>query len=124
MARPKKGVNEDKKNQFGIWLGIPVSARKDDEKTMEQFAAKLGITDMTLTRWKNDPQVQEIARSAVKQFFGNDSFEVVKSIVQKAKEGNAQMARLFLEYNGDIGTGVKKKEPPKDWKVTIETVNK
>lgn len=119
MAWTKKHTNDDKKTQFGIWLGLPVEGRKDDERTEEQFSKKLGVSPKSLVRWKDDAHVQEIARNAVKVFFGNDSYDVVKEVVKQAKGGSAPHARLFLEYNGDIGTAVKKRELPKQWKITL-----
>ncbi len=124
MGRPKFGENESKKIQFGIWLGLPPACRKEDERNLESFSKKIGISEKTLGRWKSDPFVQQVSKNAIKMFFGNDSFEVVKTVVEKAKAGSFQHARLFMEYNGDVGGGIKKKDLPDHFKVTFETVDK
>jgi hypothetical protein len=92
------------KIQFGMWLGMPAYARQDDEKTQESFSKKIGVQHETLSRWKKDPLVIDTAENAIKIWGANDKLEVVKGIIEKAKEGNPAMARLYMEWQGEIST--------------------
>ena len=92
------------KLQYGIWLGIPQDARSADERTQKQLAAKWGVTALTLSRWLKDPLVTEIKEHALHQLISNKySYEIWKTVAEKALGGNVTAARLFGEYTGDIG---------------------
>ncbi len=108
-ARGSKQEIEDKKQQFGMWLGIPPAFRVP--KSQEEFGEKLGINVALLTRWKQDEIVIKAKEAAVKLLAGNDMYEVVQAMTAKAKEGNPQMARLFMEYLEQIGTKKGRSEP-------------
>ena len=106
MARPKMGDNDDKKRQYAIWLGIPIEARKEGEKTQVQFAKKLGLNPMTLKRWKKEVGVQEIARNALKVLGGGDVMEVINVMTSLARMADPKTyndRRMFLEWQGQIG---------------------
>lgn len=124
MARPKRGESDDKRMQFGMWIGVPLSARRDDEKTREQFAKKIGINSRTLTRWAREPSVQEIARNAIKFLGGDDKLDVVNAIIKEAKAGSPGMARLYMEWQGEIGARVEGKKMPGEFRVTFHTEQK
>jgi len=91
----------DKKRQFGLWLGLPDSVR--DPKTQAELATRLGVLNTTLSHWKEDPDVKDAKNSALKVLGGNDMYDITKTIVSKAKEGNFQMARLYMEWQGEVG---------------------
>lgn len=103
MARIRgtKAEISDKKRQFGLWLGLPRNIR--DPKSQAELAEKLGVLTTTLAHWKDDPAVKGARESALKILGGNDMYDVTKTIVDKAKEGNFQMARLYMEWQGEIG---------------------
>ncbi len=114
-------LTESRKQQFAIWLGLPPACRPNDEKTIQDFAKKLGISRNQLMIYKRDPRVQAMARDALKVLGGNDKLGVVQAIVKGAKEGNSQMARLYMEWQGEIGSR-KSPDIPKEISVTYKTV--
>jgi len=114
--RGTKQEIEDWKRQFGMWLGLPESAR--EPKKQEHLAHQLGVSPETLTRWKRDPAVIKAKESAVRMLGGNDMYEVAKTITEKAKEGNFQMARLYMEWQGEIGG--RKQEKPEPVEIVIK----
>ena len=120
----KSTDTQDRQTQFGLWLGIPVSARKDDEKTEQQIAAKLGVNRRSISRWKQLPYVKEVAQSAIKLLGGNEKLAIVNSMVAKAKEGSFQHQRLYLEWQGEIGTRREDGKPPSEIKVSFITEQK
>ena len=107
--RGTKAEISDKKRQFGLWLGLPKDAK--EPKTQLELSEQLGIMTTTLAHWKSDPIVVEARESAIKVLGGNDMYEVTKTIVSKAKEGNFQMARLYMEWQGEIGKQTEKNPP-------------
>ncbi len=120
-TKPRKGETDSKKMQFGMWLGLPERCRKDDEKTLEAFSKKIEVTTMTLNRWKKEEDVKEIARNALILFAGNDGLECMQSIIEKTKEGNPTMARLYAEIMGWTGKATTSKgTTPKE--ITVKYV--
>ena len=101
MPRHLAGTTEALKRQFGIWLGMPPESR---EETQVQLAKKLGVNPLTLVRWKQEPEVQAIARDALKILGGDKMTEVIKSLTKEAIDGNVQAMRLYMEWQGQIGT--------------------
>lgn len=93
--------SEEKKQQFGLWLGLPKEVRTP--KTQEELAKQLGTTEQTLCSWAKDPLVLAAKDGALKVLGGNDMYAVIQTIVNKAKEGNYQMARLYMEWQGQVG---------------------
>ena len=119
MARPKPGENDDLKRQYGIWLGLPKHARKEDEQTEEALAKKLGVSSKSMSRWKLDPIVIETEASAIKLFAGNDELEVTRIMILKAKEGSHLDRRLYYEYIGRLGSNQPKPDNrPRSIKLT------
>jgi len=109
------------KRQYGIWLGLPPEARKPDEQNQAAMAVKLGVVPKTLSIWHRDPYVQEIAQSAVKLLFGNEQIGVIQAIVEKAKEGNPQMARLYADILGWTTGRKTDGSGPASFEVTFKT---
>ena len=93
--------------QFGIWLGLPENSRVP--KTQEELAKQLGVTKVTLSNWKKSPEVQEIARNALKLMALGNNLEIWNKTIQKAKEGNIMAQRLYFELTGQL----RAKEPGK-----------
>tara|TARA_Y100000310_G_scaffold334298_1_gene413796 strand:+ start:808 stop:1182 length:375 start_codon:yes stop_codon:yes gene_type:complete len=124
MARPKKGELEDRKQQYGMWLGIPILARKDDEKTQTQICAKLNISENTARKWRSEPFIQEIARNAFKILGGNDMAAVTRAIVDGALEGSPSMARLYMEWQGEVGMRKDVSKTPTGFSVKFTTDEK
>jgi len=124
MARPKSGETNDKKQQFGMWLGLPVAARPGDSKTQYQICEKIGITKKTASKWRQDPLVQDTARNIIKLLAGNDQVEVLNAIIKDAKGGQAAQQRIFAEMMGWIGTRKPDGGGTPDFRVIFTTDNK
>jgi len=106
VARPKVGETANKKRQYAIWLGIPEQARKVDEKTQKAFSVKYCVTEKTLMAWRKDPEVQAIAKDALKILGGGDTMEVINVMVALAKTPDPKMfndRKMFLEWQGQVG---------------------
>ncbi len=119
MARPRMSKEEvnDKKQQFGMWLGLPKDVR--EPKTQEELAKTLDTTEQTLCAWAKDPIVKAAKDGAIKLLGGNDMYEVTKSLTGKAKSGSFQHQRLYLEWQGQIGNKeTKGKSEPIEFKVS------
>lgn len=119
-GRPKAGERDDQKTQFGMWLGLPVSARKDDEKTQKDLAKKLGVREETLSLWAKDPYVKGIAQNAIKILGGNDKLAIINKLVELAKEGSHAHIKTYLEWQGEIGAQTGKPTTPKE--ITVKYV--
>lgn len=119
MTRPKgvkfpRGTVEEtksRKQQFGMWLGLPPEARVPP--TQEELAAQLEVNTTTLAKWKKDIIVIEAKENAVKLFFtsGPKMAEFMDSIDKGLKKGTAATQRLFAEMAGLVGKGEGKMEP-------------
>ena len=108
--RGTKEEISDKKRQFGMWLGLPQSVRS--HKTQVELAKQMETTETTLAHWRKDTEVLGAKESAVKMPGGNDMYAVTRTIVDKAKEGNFQMSRLYMEWQGQIGGKKAEKSEP------------
>ena len=124
MARPKTGATESKKQEYGIWLGIPELARQEGERTQKEFSIKMGISEKTLIKWRKLPEVQAIAQSAIKILAGNEALAIMNKIIEGAMKGSTQDKRLYSDIMG--WTGTKRAEAPKAgaFTVTFETDEK
>jgi hypothetical protein len=111
---------EDKKLQYGMWLGLPPDMRQEDVKTQKDFAKKIGLKEETISRWKDDPYVKSIRENAVRIWGGNDKLEIIKSIIAQAKEGKVAAQRLYLEWQGELDSR-QRKEIPSEFTVTYKT---
>jgi len=103
MGKLPKEESEAKKIQFGIWLGMPKTCRSEDERTIDLIAAKVGVFRDTLFEWEKDPFVIKIAENAMKFYGANRKKEVIDSMIDKAVGGDVQAAKLYLEWQGEIG---------------------
>lgn len=120
-GRPKKGKDDGLKEQFLIWCGLPVPARAADEKDQEAWRHKYHVSKPTLSAWKKDPAGKRIMASAFKALGGNEMPEVVQALIRKCKEGNPQALRLYLEWQGEVGTQRVRGDKPSEITVTYKT---
>jgi len=105
-----------------MWLGLPKEAR--DPKTQTELGEQLSISDTTLAHWRKDAEVIKARESAIKVFGGNDMYAVTRKIVDQAKEGGFQQQRLYMEWQGEIGGKVAKKEEAQEVNITFITSKK
>ena len=117
----EQASKEDKKRQFGMWLGKPKSLR--DPKSQEELADILGVTKRTLGRWKKDPEVLNIAQNYKKLEAQVHLDDVVKVMTEKALNGNAADRRLYLEWLGELDKSKREKTEPLG-KIEVEFVTK
>lgn len=112
QGRTPENYTNETKIAFAVWLGLPESARAEDEKTQIQWSEKYGVTQKTLSFWKKDPQVHAIADNALKTLFSNETFEIIKKMVDDAKGGDWHARRDYLEWQGELGSKIKKTKTP------------
>ena len=114
MARERgtKEEIEDKKQQFGMWLGLPKEAR--EPKTQEAMAEQLGTFTETLTKWKRDEIVKKAKNNALKLFYGGGAKMAIfmKSIEDGLVKGAPATQRLYAEMIGLVGSQEKGKQEP------------
>lgn len=122
-TRIKNELLDDLKIRYGIWLGLPPVAKADDEKTIEEFAKKIGVSMVTLIRWKYDALVQDTARNALRMFGDDRKLQIINKIMDQAAAGEWQQQRLFMEWMGEIGINAKDKfkRAPPQMEVTLVT---
>ena len=77
-----KEEKRDLQQQFGMWLGLPYSAR--EPKLEKDLAEQMGVTPKSLSVWKNDPIVQQAKVNAVKTLAGKHTLSVVNKMIEKA----------------------------------------
>lgn len=114
MAR-ERGTKEeiaDKKQQFGMWLGLPKEAR--EPKTQEALAKQLGTFTETLTKWKRDDIVKKAKDSALKLFYGSgEKMAIFMTSIEDGLKKNAPATqRLYAEMIGLVGSQEKGKQEP------------
>lgn len=107
-----KGIYQrkrDRKQQLGMWLGLPKEFR--EPKTQEELAKQLEVSKETLSTWKKDPFVRETEANATKLFLGGKETAglFIKSMRDGLKEGSHPWGRLFAEMQGYIGRIEKEK---------------
>jgi len=115
MTKGKRNTQEieNAKFQYGMWLGLPINARKEAgfADNQAEFGRSIGISEETICRWKNDPLVLKVKENAVKLFWGGDMaiWEFMKGLRMAAcsKDGRPADKRLFAEITGLVG----KREP-------------
>lgn len=96
----KADESQSKKQQFGIWLGLPPGSREPPSQI--ELAAQLGVTEQSLTTWKRDPIVQEIAKNALQLMALGHNLEIWNSTIEKAKEGNVMAQRLYYDLTNQL----------------------
>jgi len=100
----------DEKVQFGMWLGTPPQYR--EPKTQKEFAKTIDIANETLSRWKRDPKVVEIARNFNVYNLKRNLTEVFKITAERAITGNSADRRLYFELTGELDKSKKDKPEP------------
>ena len=114
----------DLKIQYGMYLGLPPDAREPKEQ--KEFAKVLGVTEQTLSHWKNDPVVKEAERNALQLFAQSHDLNVMKSMIEKAEAGSYQHQQLYWKWRGQLAEKPvpSEKKEPQEIKVTFVKVAK
>lgn len=119
-SRVKADDIVSKKEQFGIWLGMPKYARRPS--SMDELAVEMDVSVRSLKRWQFDPVVLHNKENSLKILASkNDQYEIIQALINKAKAGNSTHIKLFLEWQGEIGPINRKqdKEEPRKFEVKI-----
>lgn len=66
--------------------------------TMKDVAKKVGVDERTLRRWRNLHTFQEAQKKEISQNYLSYGVHVRSGIVKAAVEGNAAMAKLYLQH--------------------------
>jgi predicted AAA+ superfamily ATPase len=105
----QKLLDNDVVIKFAEWLAMPKQLRQlEAEKsglfplTQREFADIHGITEQTLCNWKKDKRVSKLKMKYQKEYAGDSMPEVVKSLTQRAVEGDTQSIKLYMQFLGEL----------------------
>lgn len=70
--------------------------------TAKEVAAKVGVSDICVAKWRQDPNFIDKIYERYMTEFGSQLPAVINSMVREAKHGNVQAARLVLEHSGKL----------------------
>ena len=70
--------------------------------TVKEVAAKVGVSDICVSKWRQDPMFIDKIYERYMTEFGSQLPGVINAMVREAKHGNVQAARLVLEHSGKL----------------------
>ena len=70
--------------------------------TAKEVADQIGVTDMCVAKWRQDPMFIDKVYERYMTEFGGQLPAVINAMVREAKHGNVQAARLVLEHSGKL----------------------
>ena len=70
--------------------------------TVKEVAAKVGVSDICIAKWRQDPMFIDKIYERYMTEFGSQLPAVINAMVREAKHGNVQAARLVLEHSGKL----------------------
>jgi hypothetical protein len=70
--------------------------------TTKEVAAKVGVSDICVSKWRQDPMFIDKIYERYMTEFGSQLPAVINAMVREAKHGNVQAARLVLEHSGRL----------------------
>ena len=70
--------------------------------TAKEVAAKVGVSDICVAKWRQDPVFIDKVYERYMTEFGSQLPAVINAMVREAKHGNVQAARLVLEHSGRL----------------------
>ena len=70
--------------------------------TAKEVAAKVGVSDICVAKWRQDPTFIDKVYERYMTEFGGQLPAVINAMVREAKHGNVQAARLVLEHSGKL----------------------
>jgi hypothetical protein len=101
--------NHELQDKFMHWLRLP-EAQRGDIRSIAEWGRRHGVTDRTLRRWKNDPELLERAQRPAapatspspEPTSGDEAdYQVVKAaLVEGAKGGNPKYLEMYLRTYG------------------------
>jgi len=91
-------TNTKNKEIFAEWLAMPRKMREPG--TQKGLAAVLDVGPVTLSRWKNDVEFQELVYQRARSHLMAELPDVMHMIMEKAKGGDFRFAKMVLELTG------------------------
>ena len=70
--------------------------------TNKEMAKRLHVTEVTITRWRQDPNFVDAYYNRYMMEFGMEIPSVLKAMIREAQAGNVQAGRLVLEHSGKL----------------------
>lgn len=95
---------------FIDWIAIPKVAR--EPKNYKDFAKQIGVNQDTLTDWKHLIGFWQEVQKEQKEYFKEETTEVLSGLLQRAKTGKAPEVKLFLQYFEGFSEKRTIEEPP------------
>jgi len=85
---------------YAEWLATPESGRLN----LRAFAPTIGVSHMTLYRWRKQQNIIDRANEIVDENVGGPDRvrQVVDRIYAQAMEGNSKQQELYLKYAGRL----------------------
>jgi len=104
--------------EFVKFTATPMALR--DLKTQGDFSARWNVSEPTLSNWKNEPEFWDLVKAQLKKWGKDKTPNVIMGLYRKAvKDGNAQEAKLWLQYFEDWSEKNEEKHSG-EIKVTVE----
>ncbi len=107
MSNPRKDWTPNQLRTI-YWLATPESLR--ESRTALTFAAKIGVRNETISRWKNDPDLRAEVNRVARAELGKDLPEVYGTLRKLAIKGSFQHMKLYLElleeYREEVNVNV------------------
>ena len=92
--------SEATKMAYADWLAQPTQLRTP--ATHRDWAGENGVSEVTLWRWRRQPEFRQQMAERIRGWFLEEMPDVVKALVDKAKEGNVKAAELLLRHIGEV----------------------
>lgn len=84
------------RTRFADWLATPPSYRRP--ATARGFAERYGVHEVTLSKWRTDPDVLQSAKQLIRVHALSRYPDVIDAITEMAIHGNLDAARLYMEH--------------------------
>lgn len=84
------------RTRFADWLATPPSYRRP--ATARGFAERYDVHEVTLSKWRTDPDVLQSAKQLIRVHALSRYPDVIDAIAEMAIRGNWDAARLYMEH--------------------------
>ena len=88
---------------FVDWCATPSEAR--EPPVLKQWCEQNGVDRVTTWRWRQDPDFRQAVAERVRGWFVTEMPDVVRKVIDRAKEGSAKHAELIFRHIGEIWHG-------------------
>jgi hypothetical protein len=84
------------KEKFVVWLATPPIERKP--KTQAALAKLIGVNAVTLSKWKNSPDVASQVNSASRRYVSGRVSELIAAVFDDAVAGDRHSREMIFKY--------------------------